>query len=176
MSPKPLWTLALATAMISAASAQQFVYPAKGQSPQQQKSDEAACYTWAVQQSGFDPAKPPPAQAAAKPPTTATGTTPHAATRRMDWFMDIGASRGGASFVSAVYGAGWRRSMHPSGPRRARAVGDRLRSHGRGATGQPARRAMAWERSSGTSCSLMSRWKAAGSPATKARHSGSPST
>ena len=38
MSPKPLWTLALATAMISAASAQQFVYPAKGQSPQQQKS------------------------------------------------------------------------------------------------------------------------------------------
>jgi hypothetical protein len=44
--------------------AQQFVYPAKGQSPQKQKSDEAACYQWAVQQTGFDPAKPPPAQPA----------------------------------------------------------------------------------------------------------------
>jgi hypothetical protein len=48
----------------SAIHAQQFVYPAKGQSPQKQKSDEAACYQWAVQQTGFDPAKPPPAQPA----------------------------------------------------------------------------------------------------------------
>ena len=45
-------------------AAQQFVYPAKGQTPQQQQKDEGECYTWAVQQSGFDPAKPP-AQAAA---------------------------------------------------------------------------------------------------------------
>ncbi|MCU0812707.1 MAG: hypothetical protein MUE59_17115 [Thiobacillaceae bacterium] len=55
------WMFALTAAMISQASAQQYVYPAKGQSPQQQKNDEAACYTWAVQQTGFDPAKPPPA-------------------------------------------------------------------------------------------------------------------
>jgi hypothetical protein len=48
---------------VSAVSAQQYVYPAKGQSPQKQKSDEAACYQWAVQQSGFDPAKAPPAPA-----------------------------------------------------------------------------------------------------------------
>jgi len=33
-----------------------------GQSPEKQKSDEAACYSWTVQQSGFDPAKPPPQQ------------------------------------------------------------------------------------------------------------------
>jgi hypothetical protein len=46
---------------VSAVGAQQYVYPAKGQSPQKQKSDESACYQWAVQQSGFDPAKPPPA-------------------------------------------------------------------------------------------------------------------
>ena len=64
MKQRTFWLLALAAAMISHAGAQQFVYPAKGQSPQQQKSDEAACYTWAVQQSGFDPAKPPPQQAA----------------------------------------------------------------------------------------------------------------
>ena len=36
--------------LISEAYAQQFVYPAKGQTPEQQKSDEAACYTRAVQQ------------------------------------------------------------------------------------------------------------------------------
>ena len=78
MNPGTVCMLALTAALIGEAGAQQYVYPAKGQSPEQQKSDEAACYTWAVQQSGFDPAKPPPAQQAAKPPTTATGTTPGA--------------------------------------------------------------------------------------------------
>ncbi len=63
------------------ALAQQFVYPSKGQNPQQQKKDEGECYTWAVQQSGYDPAKPPPPQQAAQPPTTATGTTPGAGAR-----------------------------------------------------------------------------------------------
>lgn len=81
MNQRTLWMLALAAMAISEAGAQQFVYPAKGQSPQQQKSDEAACYQWAVQQTGFDPAKAPPPQAAAKPPTTATGTTPGAGAR-----------------------------------------------------------------------------------------------
>ena len=53
---------------------QQFVYPANGQTPEQQKSDEAECYTWAVQQSGYDPAKPPTATAAAQPaPVTGSG-------------------------------------------------------------------------------------------------------
>ena len=38
------WVLAVtAAAMISEAAAQQYVYPAKGQSPQQQKSDQTAC-------------------------------------------------------------------------------------------------------------------------------------
>jgi len=37
---------------------QAYVYPAKGQSPQQQESDRGQCYSWAVQQSGFDPANP----------------------------------------------------------------------------------------------------------------------
>lgn len=35
-----------------------YIYPSKGQSPQQEQSDKAQCYTWAVQQSGFDPANP----------------------------------------------------------------------------------------------------------------------
>jgi len=76
---RTLCLLAFAAAFtFSEAGAQQYVFPAKGQSPEQQKTDEAACYSWAVQQTGYDPAKPPPAAPAAKPPTTATGTTPGA--------------------------------------------------------------------------------------------------
>ncbi len=51
--------------------AQQYVYPAKGQSPEKQKSDEAACYQWAVQQTGVDPAKPAAAPAQPAGPTGA---------------------------------------------------------------------------------------------------------
>ena len=38
-----------------------FGYPEKGQTAQQQEFDRGQCYSWAVQQSGFDPANPPPA-------------------------------------------------------------------------------------------------------------------
>ena len=44
-----------------AALAQQpFIYPTKVQTPQQTEFDRGQCYTWAVQQSGYDPANPPP--------------------------------------------------------------------------------------------------------------------
>lgn len=33
-----------------------YVFPAKGQTPEQQKQDEQACYTWAQEQSSIDPA------------------------------------------------------------------------------------------------------------------------
>ncbi len=41
-----------------------FVYPAKGQSKQQQKKDEFECYLWAVEQSGIDPLNLPKVEAA----------------------------------------------------------------------------------------------------------------
>jgi hypothetical protein len=84
------------------ALAKQFVYPAKGQSAQQQQKDEAECYTWAVQQSGFDPAKPPPQQQAAKPPTTATGTTPGAGVRGAAGGAVVGAIAGDAGAGAAA--------------------------------------------------------------------------
>ncbi|WER45900.1 hypothetical protein CupriaWKF_16760 [Cupriavidus sp. WKF15] len=66
-----LGTLAavLAALAVVPAQAQQkpIAYPAKGQSQQQQSSDDGACYSWAKQQTGVDPAQaaaaPPPAQA-----------------------------------------------------------------------------------------------------------------
>ena len=87
------------------AGAQQYVYPAQGQSAAQQKSDESACYTWAVEQTGFDPAKPPPAQAAAKPPTTASGTTPGAGLRGAARGAVVGEIVGGDSGTGAAVGA-----------------------------------------------------------------------
>jgi hypothetical protein len=48
-----------------AAVAQQLiVYPSQGQSPEQQARDQGECNSWAVQQTGYDPATPPP------PPST----------------------------------------------------------------------------------------------------------
>ena len=48
--------LLIAAMFAAGASAQSFVYPAKGQSPEKQKKDEGECHTWAVQQSKYDPA------------------------------------------------------------------------------------------------------------------------
>lgn len=42
----------------SGGASQTYVYPSRGQSPQQEQSDRGQCYSWAVQQSGFDPANP----------------------------------------------------------------------------------------------------------------------
>jgi len=82
---KRAWAASLTTAIglvlgAGATAQQQFVYPAKGQTPDQQKKDESACHSWAVQQSKFDPAKPPPPPPPTTP-TTATGTAPGAGAR-----------------------------------------------------------------------------------------------
>lgn len=46
------------------------IYPAKGQSPEQQLKDKGECHVWAVQQSGFDPAKTQPSASPPQPPPT----------------------------------------------------------------------------------------------------------
>ena len=94
----------LAATLTFAATAQQYVFPAKGQTPTQQKSDEAACHTWAVQQTGFDPAKPPPPPPA-KPPTTATGTTPGAGVGGAVKGAVVGEVVGGDAGTGAAVGA-----------------------------------------------------------------------
>jgi hypothetical protein len=65
-----------------------YIYPNKGQSPEQQSRDRYDCHTWAVQQTGVDPTR---AQAGAPPPPPAKGG------------VFKGAARGAA--VGAVGGA-----------------------------------------------------------------------
>ena len=93
------WVLAMG------AGAQQFVYPAKGQSPGQQQTDEAQCHTWAVQQSKYDPARPPATAAPATPPTTATGSTPGAGVRGAARGAIVGEIVGGEAGAGAAAGA-----------------------------------------------------------------------
>ena len=69
MGSKSIMSIALLAAFVSApAIAQQVIYPAKGQSAQQQQKDEAECYAWSKGQTGYDPAQatqyavPPPQQ------------------------------------------------------------------------------------------------------------------
>jgi len=49
--------------MLPGVAVGQYVYPARGQSPQQQQTDQAECHGWAMQQAGNPAAMaPPPAQ------------------------------------------------------------------------------------------------------------------
>jgi YmgG-like glycine-zipper protein len=50
---------------------QQIIYPAEGQSAEQQQKDEAECYTWAKEQTGYDPVQA--TQYAAPPPQQSVG-------------------------------------------------------------------------------------------------------
>jgi hypothetical protein len=97
--------LLIGVVFATGASAQTMVYPAKGQSPDQQKKDEGECHTWAVQQSKYDPANPPPVAAAPAPATTATGTTPGAGARGAARGAVIGEVVGGDAGAGAAAGA-----------------------------------------------------------------------
>ena len=106
-----------ALALAGAAAAQQpIVYPAKGQSPQQQSQDEGQCYVWAKQSTGIDPAvvasTPPPQQTG---PATGGGQRVQGAARGAAGGAAVGAIAGDAgkgAAAGAVVGtmAGGRRA------------------------------------------------------------------
>ena len=99
---KSLTLMMACVAIALPAAAQQYVYPAKGQSAEQQKKDEAACQSWAAQQSGFDPSKPQAAQPPAQPaPVTGSGSRARGAAAG----AIIGGATGGDAGDAAVVGA-----------------------------------------------------------------------
>ena len=67
------------------------VFPAKGQTPQQQSHDEGECYAWSKGQTGVDPMAPPPA--AAPPAQQPAATT----ASKADGSRVRGAARGAAA-------------------------------------------------------------------------------
>ena len=88
MSARNGWVAAVGLLWCSAALGQDMVvYPAKGQTPEQQQRDKGECHVWAVNESGFDPATaqaPPPtimSQGSAPQPVTGSGARVQGAAR-----------------------------------------------------------------------------------------------
>jgi hypothetical protein len=79
------------------------IYPAKGQTPEQQNKDKGECHVWAVQQSGFDPAQaqaptaPPPAQGGERARGAARGAAAGAAVGAIGGDAGKGAAAGAAA-------------------------------------------------------------------------------
>jgi hypothetical protein len=94
--------LVIAATFAVSVSAQQVVYPAKGQKPEQQKKDEGECHVWAVDNSKYDPANPPK-QAAAPPPPS--GPTPGAGARGAARGAVVGEVVSGDASSGAAVGA-----------------------------------------------------------------------
>jgi len=86
---------------------QQYVFPQKGQSAEQQKKDEYECHSWAVKQTGFDPtaaAQAPPQQAAPQPAGAQPGSGARGAARGAGVGAAAG-SLGGEAGKGAAVGA-----------------------------------------------------------------------
>jgi len=99
-SPTPPPPLPQAPPYVVPPPTQTYVYPERGQSPQQQESDKGQCYAWAVQQSGFDPANP---RVATPPPPPAQIGSPQAPSGGLSGGA-LGGAMGGAA-LGAVGGA-----------------------------------------------------------------------
>ena len=94
-----------------------YVFPAKGQSATTQNSDEAACYTWAKEQTGYDPMNPTkvaPAQASAAPDGSAVVGAAKGAAAGAAIGAIAGDAGEGAAIGAVVGGLAGRRSRMAS--------------------------------------------------------------
>lgn len=87
-----------------AVAQQPIIYPDRGQSPQQQQRDQGECYNWAVQQTGFDPARAQTAQAPPPPSTAPQGQVLRGAGRGAA-VGAVGGAIGGDAGKGAAIGA-----------------------------------------------------------------------
>ena len=107
--------LSALTIIASQVQAKPIVYPAKGQSPQQQQKDDGECYVWAKNSTGIDPATVTAAPAPA--PSSGNGERVQGAVRGAVGGAAIGAIAGDAgqgAAIGAVAGtmAGGARARH----------------------------------------------------------------
>lgn len=107
--PTLLLTALLATPGLLQAQA---VYPANNQSPEQQKTDEAQCQQWAIEQSGYDPAHPPVAAQAQAAPVTGSGARVRGAAGGAIIAEATGGDAGKGAAAGAVAGGVVRRNKN----------------------------------------------------------------
>jgi hypothetical protein len=113
--PVYVCSLILCETFANGALAEQFIYPNKDQTPEQQKKDEFDCHTWAVQQAGYDPiaaSQTPAAQAPTEKAKAETGSGAKGAVKGAAAGAAVGAIAGdagkGAAVGAAAGGAGGR--------------------------------------------------------------------
>jgi hypothetical protein len=87
-----------------AVAQQLMVYPSQGQTPEQQARDQGECNIWAGQQTGYNPATPPPAQSTAEP--APQGGVLRGAARGAVVGVTVGAIAGDAGKGAAAGAAG----------------------------------------------------------------------
>ncbi|MDD5759495.1 MAG: YMGG-like glycine zipper-containing protein [Desulfobulbaceae bacterium] len=96
--------LSLLSASIAYAQGDPIIYPSKGQTPEQMEKDKYECYSWAKQQTGFDPMK---AQPQAPPPSQGpTGEVVRGAAKGALAGVAIGAIAGDAGKGAAIGATG----------------------------------------------------------------------
>lgn len=79
-----------------------FIYPNKGQSQKQQDLDKSQCYSWAKQQTGFDPMAQPKATAPPPPQEAPEGGVVRGAARGALVGVAVGAIAGDAGKGAAI--------------------------------------------------------------------------
>ncbi len=102
-----LGTAALGLAFVSGASAASdgYAYPVAGQVPEQQTQGRFECYTWAINQSGFDPTTAEPLPAPTHSDPTARRQDRHQRNRGLFGIGDGGFFQGGGLLGDAASGA-----------------------------------------------------------------------
>jgi hypothetical protein len=124
MKPTFLTMTVVAAALISApiADAAQSFHPTNGQDAAKQASDMAECSAKATQQTGFDPARPPPPPVAASPQVAGSGARARGAAAGAV-IGGAGGNAGGGAAAGAVAGGVAQRSRNR---RAARAQNDAI--------------------------------------------------
>ena len=107
-----LVAMVVASAVFAAlANAQEvIVYPAQGQSGEQQDKDNFECYNWSKRNSGFDPMAPPTASTAPPQSQAQQGGVGRGATRGAPVGVGVGAIAGGSSGAKKGFASGGQRN------------------------------------------------------------------
>ena len=113
-----------ALAIAGTVSATQVVYPAKGQSPEQQIEDETECSTWAAGNSGYDPTNPQPATQVSSQPSGPSGARLRGAARGAIVGEIADGDTGDAALAGAVMGGSRERRTKRKAKKQTQATGE----------------------------------------------------
>ena len=119
-----------ALAIAGTVSATQVIYPAKGQSPEQQTKDETECSTWATGNSGYDPANPQATTQVSSQPSGPSGARLKGAARGAVVGEIADGDTGDAALAGAVMGGSRERRTKRKAKKQAPATADTTQSAG----------------------------------------------